>query len=258
MSLIADEVARSSVRAWELLVGAVPGGWVRREGGALGVMTGVELGGYNGVWGEVQEVDPAAVARLLDAVHRGGVPHSMQLRPGWPPEVDEMARQRGLLRVPGEPVMVLDDHRQLSAALVGCGLSLRQISPEEGALHAHVAAGGQVVGQEGPYRKVVSPGVLRTPGIRGYVGEVNGRAVTTALSVTTGDCVGIFSVATLPGHRRRGYGAAVTARAARDGFDRGARWAWLSASDAGYGLYRGMGFVTLERLDFWETSGTSH
>jgi hypothetical protein len=45
-----------------------------------------------------------------------------------------------------------------------------------------------------------------------------------------------------------------TARAVRDDFDGGARWAWLSASDAGYTVYRAMGFVTLEQLDFWEPS----
>ena len=254
MGLNADEIARSHVRAWELLAGAVPGGWVRREGGALGVMTGVELGGFNGVWGEAQDVDPAAVARLLDSVREAGVPHCMQLRPGWPPEMDEIARERGLVRVAGEPLMVLEDDGQLIAALEVEGLSLRQLMPEEGALHARVAAGGHVVRQEAPYREVTSPEVLRTPGLRCYVGEVRGKPVTTALSVTTGDCVGIFRVATLPDHRRRGYGAAVTARAVRDGFDGGARWAWLSASDAGYTVYRGMGFVTLEQLDFWERS----
>ena len=72
MDLNADEIARSHVRAWELLAGAVPRGWVRRAGGALGVMTGVELGGFNGVWGEAQDVDPAAVARLLDSVREAG------------------------------------------------------------------------------------------------------------------------------------------------------------------------------------------
>ena len=173
-------------------------------------------------------MDPAAVTRLLDSVSETGVPHCMQLRSGWPPEMDEIARERGLVRVAGEPLMVLEDDGRLIAALEVDGLSLRQLMPEEGALHARVAAGGHVVRQEAPYRKVTSPEVLRTPGLRSYVGEVRGKAVTTALSVTTGDCVGIFSVATLPDHRRRGYGAAVTARAVRDGFDGGARWAWLS------------------------------
>lgn len=240
------------MHAWQRLLEAVPGGWVRREDGLLGAMTGVELAGFNGVWSETGNVDPEVVARLLDAVGAAGVPHCMQLRPGWPPAVDEVARARGLLPVPGEPLMVLFDGDDLPVAEGDGGLSLRRLPPEEGALHAHVAARGEVVRREGPYHKVTSPEVLRTPGVRCYVGEVGGEAVTTALSMTTDDCVGIFSVATLPDHRRRGYAAAITSQAARDGFEAGARWAWLSASDAGYGVYRALGFVTVERLDLWE------
>jgi GNAT superfamily N-acetyltransferase len=248
----ADEVARANVRAWELLVDAVPGAWVRRDGGAVALVTGAELGGFNGVWGEASDPDPAAVARLLDAVGAQGVPHCMQLRPGWAPEVDAIARERGLVRVPGEPLMVLVDDRRLAGALEVDGLALRQVTPDEAGLHARVAAEGEVTRQEAAYRRVISPEVLATPGVRCYVGEARGKAVTTALSVTAADCAGIFSVATVPGARRRGYGAAVTARAVGDALRDGARWAWLSASDDGYPVYRRLGFATLERLDFWE------
>jgi len=252
MDLDPDEAARANVRAWEHLVRAVPGAWARRAGGALGVMTGAGLGGFNGVWGEAREVEPSAIADLLDAVGEAGVPHCMQLRQGWPPEVDEVAKERGLVRVPGEPLMALDNGRNLPATVECPGMSLRQLLPEEAHLHARVAAEGGVTRSEALYGEVITPEVLRSPGIRCYVGEVEGRSVTTALSVTLGDCVGIFSVATHPAHRRRGYGSAVTARAALDGHESGARWAWLSASDAGYAVYRDLGFVTVERLDFWE------
>lgn len=252
MNIDRDEAARANVLVWQRLLEGVPGASVQREGGVLGVMTGIGLQGFNGVWGERQDVDPGVVAAFLDKLGEAGVPHCMQLRPGWPAKVDEVARARGLSRVTGEPLMVLQDDRHLGDALEAGGLSLRQLLPEEGAVHAHVAALGGVVGKEEPYRAMTRPEVLRTDGLRCYVGDVAGEAVTTAISMTTGDCVGIFSVATLPDHRRRGYAAAVTARAVRDGFDAGARWAWLSASDAGYRVYRSLGFVTLERLDFWE------
>lgn len=254
MSPTGDEIARAHVRAWELLVQSVPGAWVQREGGALGVVTGARLGGFNGVWGVARDVEPGALGRLLDEVRRAGVPHCMQLRPGWPLEADEIARERGLARVPGEPLMVLEDDRLVARALEVEGLTLRQLAPDEGGLHARVAAGGQVVREEAAYRAVISPEVLRAPEIRCYVGEVSGEPVSTALSVTTGECVGVFSVATLPDHRGRGCGSAVTALAIRDGLERGAGWAWLSASEVGSPVYRRMGFVTLERLDFWEPS----
>ncbi len=248
----ADDVARANVATWERWMGAVPGSWTRREGGVLGVMSGVGLPGFNGVWGESREVDPAAVGRLLDEIRAAGVPHVMQLRPGWGPEVEAVAQARGLVRVDGEPIMVLGDEQKLDAALAVRGLVLRRLRSDEGEVHVSVAVEGGVVGAAAPYRKVTTPAVLAAPGLRCYVGEVDGRAVTTAVGFTTDECVGVFAVATLPEYRRRGYGAAVTARAARDGLDAGARWAWLSASATGVGVYRRIGFAAVEQLDHWE------
>jgi N-acetylglutamate synthase len=250
----ADEVARASARTWELMVGALPGAWTRREGGALGVVSGIELPWFNGVWGETTHVEPACVARLLDEVAATRAPHAMELRPGWPRRIAEIARDRGLTRVSGEPRMLLDNERHLDGALDVQGLSLRELSVDEGDLHARVAAAGGVVRAEAPYRSLTDAQVLSASGLRCYVGEVGGEAVTTAIAMTTEDCVGIFGVATLPGHRRRGYAAAVTARAVLDGFDAGARWAWLGASEAGYPVYLKLGFVAVEVMDLWESS----
>lgn len=252
MPLDADEVMRATIGAWERLVTALPGAWTRLDRGALGVVSGVDLPGFNGVWSDTAEVGPAAVAGLLDDVRAAGVPHCLQLRAGWPGEVARIAQERDLVRVDGEPIMVLEDDRELDGALAVPGLSLRELAPEEGPLHARIAAGGGVVGKEAPYRKFAAPEVLRTTGLRCYVGEVDGEPVTTALGLVADGYVGIFCVATLPSHRRRGYGAAVTARAARDGLDAGARKAWLSASAAGYPVYRRLGFVAVEQRDFWE------
>src|ERR1700727_2233676 len=44
---------------------------------------------------------------------------------------------------------------------------------------------------------------------QGYVGYSNGRAVTTAAAVITGDVIGLYSVATLPQHRRLGFAEAI-------------------------------------------------
>lgn len=63
--------------------------------------------------------------------------------------------------------------------------------------------------------------------------------------------MGIFTVATLQPHRQRGYGAAVTARAANDGLLSGATWVWLQSSEVGYGVYEHLGFRTLERWPCW-------
>jgi ribosomal protein S18 acetylase RimI-like enzyme len=86
-------------------------------------------------------------------------------------------------------------------------------------------------------------------GMRCYVGEVDGRAVATGLGFTVDDHVGIFNVATSPEVRRRGYGAALTARATEDGLAAGAGWAWLQSSPSGYRVYERLGFRPVERWD---------
>jgi ribosomal protein S18 acetylase RimI-like enzyme len=83
------------------------------------------------------------------------------------------------------------------------------------------------------------------------VGEVGGEPVTTGLGFTFGGSVSIFDIATLPAHRRRGYGAAVTVQAIRDGLSSGASWAWLQSSAAGLSVYERLGFRTVESWPCW-------
>ena len=66
--------------------------------------------------------------------------------------------------------------------------------------------------------------------------------MTTAIGFQTDEDVAIFSVGTPPEHRRRGYGGAVTAWAARAGFEDGADLAWLQTSEMAEPLYRRLGF----------------
>ena len=78
---------------------------------------------------------------------------------------------------------------------------------------------------------------------QGYVGYANGRAVTTAAAVITGDVVGLYSVATLPQHRRLGFAEAimrhVVAEARRTA---GITKTVLQATSSGYSLYERMGY----------------
>jgi hypothetical protein len=104
-----------------------------------------------------------------------------------------------------------------------------------------VIAAGFETGEE-PFRQMVTPGTLRLPGVRCYLGDVGGHPVTTGIGVTLGAFVGIFNVATPPAQRRRGYGAAVTARAVTDGLAAGAAWSWLQSSPSGYQVYEHLGF----------------
>lgn len=94
--------------------------------------------------------------------------------------------------------------------------------------------------------ELLGPAVLRMPNATWYVAKREGEIVSTALSMSSDGAVGIFNVATPEIYRRRGYGAALTAHAAREGFAQGAEIAYLQSSAAGHKVYLELGFRDVE------------
>lgn len=83
---------------------------------------------------------------------------------------------------------------------------------------------------------------------RGWIGSVNETPVCCAATVIESDAIGVYSVGTLPGYRRRGYAEALMRRAvdivrAETGLSR----TLLQASDVGEALYRQMGYRQVSR-----------
>ncbi len=85
--------------------------------------------------------------------------------------------------------------------------------------------------------------------LRLLVGYDGDHPVATAGACAANGVVEIDWVATLPTHRRRGVGAAMTAAAASTD---PTRPAVLLASDDGRDLYRRLGFIDLLRFTIWE------
>ena len=75
--------------------------------------------------------------------------------------------------------------------------------------------------------------------------------MATALSYTGDGVVNVEAVATLPGHRGRGIGAAVTWAATLADPELPAV---LLASDDGIGVYRRMGYLSMTRWTMWSGS----
>jgi ribosomal protein S18 acetylase RimI-like enzyme len=75
-----------------------------------------------------------------------------------------------------------------------------------------------------------------------YVGYVGGVAVAVSELAEGGGGVGLYNVATLEAHRRRGLGTALTVRPLLDARARGHHTAVLQAAPDGVGVYTRLGF----------------
>jgi N-acetylglutamate synthase len=242
-----DEVAAAVAEAWQEIVPCLASGSLSRKDGVAALVTGLPVPTLNGVWLEHVNPSPAVVSSMLDEVAATGLPHSLQLRPNSDRALTELAGKRGM-RPDGEvPIMRLDT---IPADSHPAGLSIRQLAPDEVLAHVQVATAVFHLSQD-DYLRLCPPDLLWRGSFRAYTGEVNGQPVTTAVSVTQGRHTAIFSVATLPDFRGRGFGGAVTARAVADGLAAGASWCWLQSSDSGYPVYRDLGFETIEWWQLW-------
>ena len=86
-------------------------------------------------------------------------------------------------------------------------------------------------------------------GFRGVIGFHQGRAVTTACTVTSERAIGLYAVATLPAEQRKGYGEAIMREAvARAQAATGLERIVLQSTPAGRSIYHQMGFA--EVADF--------
>ena len=95
------------------------------------------------------------------------------------------------------------------------------------------------------------PRMLGVPGFGFHLGLVDGHAVGTAMTCCIDGVVLIFNVATLPSHRRRGIGEAMTRSAVNHGIEAGCDLAFLQASPDGLPLYERMGFRHAEEMQTW-------
>lgn len=83
----------------------------------------------------------------------------------------------------------------------------------------------------------------------GYVGYLGAEAVSTAAVVIGGGAAGLYNVATVPGHQRRGYGEAIMRKALEaTRREHGIEQSVLQSTKAGYPLYQRMGYRTVTNV----------
>jgi ribosomal protein S18 acetylase RimI-like enzyme len=88
----------------------------------------------------------------------------------------------------------------------------------------------------------------------GFVGLVNGQAVAIVAIVAAAGALGVYSLATLPEFRRQGYGEALLRDAIAEVHRRtGLTRLVLQSTDAGYRLYKRLGFYEVTKFTVYLT-----
>jgi ribosomal protein S18 acetylase RimI-like enzyme len=215
----------------------------RRPGYVWTTCPSIPVPSFNNV---LPEDDAAATALegALSEIAALGLPPGLLVRRGKTPAWEAEAERLGLMVREEEPGMVVTP-AELGDVDVP-ELEIVRIKTADGLAQAlAVAAEGFAVPPE-LFAPLYDLAFLGVDGVAYYLGRVGDTDVTTGTGFTIGDAVGIFSIATPPQHRGRGYGAAVTVQAVRDGFRAGAEFAWLGSSPSGYPVYRRLGFRKVE------------
>jgi GNAT superfamily N-acetyltransferase len=215
----------------------------QRDGYDFLVFPPVPVPQFNAVWPRDDAAAPA-LEGALDEIRDLALPYSVQVRRGRTPAFEEEAARLGLT---GEES--LSGMAASPADLAAPDIPELEIIGVETADGLAQALAVAAAGFAAPADMLAPLYLLETAsvdGLRYYLGRVDGRDVSTSVGYTLGDTVGVFNVATPPEHRGRGYGAALTVEAARDGFSAGADLAWLQASAMGFSVYRGLGFREAE------------
>ncbi len=229
----------------------VEGHVVRQGDGVTVALTGSPIRLFNHILVEdAGATDEATAARLSDgvALARGrGDQFLVSLRAGTDDRLIPWMAELGLVPIvegtfmPGM-AMRLDGDSSWDDDPAAGGHEIRVVDDAAGIRdHVVAVASGFGFAQE-IAGQVVTPALLGRPGIRVYVGYVDGQPVTTGLGFRTGATMGVYNIATVPSHRRRGYGEAMTRRILGDGVADGCTVAILQASDMGRPIYERLGF----------------
>lgn len=113
---------------------------------------------------------------------------------------------------------------------------------------ADLATWSEVLAAGYPAAFAPIPSGLLGSATRFWLGRAAGRPVATAMSYAAHGVVSVEMIATLPGYRGRGIGAAVSWAAT---LAEPALPAVLIASDDGAGVYRRMGYLAVTRWTLW-------
>ena len=207
--------------------------------------------------GDVATATVEDVQRVRERQRELGEPEAFEWIADVTPGLVEVVRAAGV-EVNEHPLMVLEDPVPASVE----GVELRFVTPDDdlallgavlevGFSNPGTARGGAGVAELEERAKTSTPGSIAfrrervRQGLTVWAAAwVDGRPVAGGMHQPVGSVTEVVGVATLPAFRRRGLGAAVTARLVEDARAGGAETVFLTAGDEEIArVYARLGFV---------------
>ena len=224
---------------------------VARVGGVVTILTGLPFDWFNQVLVEHEEATTDGLLAGVARARERGHPFVVRLRSGVDDRFVAVLAQAGLDPAGDEPstpgmVAFPIDHDAI-ARRGAPDLEIRRVRDIAGVdAHRQVVTAG--FGSDPAVALgTACPGLLDRPDCAVYVGYADGSPVVSGLGWRSGRTIGVYSIATVQSARRRGYGAAMTARVMADGVIAGCDVAALQASEMGRPVYERLGFRTFVR-----------
>ncbi|GAA3827737.1 GNAT family N-acetyltransferase [Streptomyces chiangmaiensis] len=239
-------VADAYVAAFEGLSTAA--GHTRRgPHGAVLAISGAPVAALNAIISPSPDPNPDEIAALAASEAPWELPWSIHVRGTPGPLVTEVAARNGLTRFSTEPLMIRRPDQGMPPQSAVGSLRVRPVSSDELDLYARTVAEGFEAPHE-TFQVFSNPSLAKVDGVTFYLAEVDGVPVGTGMTAVSEDLLGLFNISTLPHHRRRGYGRAVTTELLRAGHAAGATTSYLYASKMGEPVYESVGFRTEEYM----------
>jgi hypothetical protein len=209
------------------------------ESGILCVAAGVPAASLNILFVTRPLADPArGISGGIAFFDELGVPFELHIREGVDPAAEGEAVERGLLYTRNAPGMAMQ-----VGSVPGRphGTRIERVGAERLGDFQRVMADGFGMPVE-IAAAIIRGSTLEADGVECYLGSVDGTAVATSTLVRTGRTAGVYNVATIESHRRRGLGEAMTWHAVREGMHAGCDVSILQASEMGRPIYERMGY----------------
>ena len=250
MDDVLAEADRNMRENWAA-VARVAGGEATERDGFLLVRSGVPIALFNPAFALGPDADLETVRAHYD------VPFVVYWREVLAPTLADACTAAGLVEYFQPPLMVLDPIPAADAdAGAGAGeppCAIEVVDRTNFDAYLDVLCRGFGIPSE-LVAPAFKPELVDVEGFTGFLGrdpQTNDPAAASGLYLT-GDIAGVYNVATVPEHRRKGYGEALTAAAARHGAELGATRSILQASGAGEPVYARMGYTTPARYRQFE------